>query len=288
MKMLYFVQPGKRKAKKMVHMWVVGCNARNLTCMTDSNLRDIRKNYVSVFYGVAPSTLRVFNQAMHAEKPFLYIDNCYFPALSGTRNYRVTWNALQHHGTGKSDGKRLLRVFSGNSPTLQKWSFNGRHILITLQSELYFNLLLPYTRQAWLERVVETLRKHTDRPIIVREKPHSSRPVAQQASFEEQLRGCYAVVTLNSATAIEGIMRGIPAFVTDPNCAIVPAAHTALSKIENPEEFDRMPWLEVLADNQWSSKEFENGKVVSELQRRGITNAPPDLVQRRYKLKDIN
>ena len=170
---------------------------------------------------------------------------------------------------------------------MQPWNKGGRHILITLQSELYFQLLMPYSRSEWLTTVVTQLKRHTDRPIVIREKPHPSRPFAQRIPFEQQLTNCYAIVTLNSATAIEGILRGIPAFVTDQNCAIVPSANTALSKIESPETFDRVPWLGTLADNQWSAFEMRSGKALGELCERGAVPVPDDLVQRSYKLEEI-
>lgn len=287
MKMLFFLQPGKRKAMKMMRLWSEGAARAKVTCVVDERLGNPRSGYTPVFYGVAESTLRVFNQSVRAGSSWLYIDNQYFKTRLG-KMYRVTWNALQHTGVGESDGKRLLKVFSGRVPSMRKWHTDGRHILITLQSELYFQLLMPYTRSEWLNKVVRTLRLYTDRPIIVREKPHPSRPYAQTIPFERHLIGCYAIVTLNSATAIEGIMRGIPCFVTDQHCAIVPSANTTLSEIEDPKFFDREAWLALLAENQWSSKELENGEAINALSRRKAQRkVPGDLVQRAYKLDDI-
>lgn len=283
----FHLQPSKRKAKKMNHLWVKGCEAKSVHVLTDESLRGPRPQFTSIFYGVAHSTLDVFNKVVAQGKHWAYIDNQYFATDRRKRNYRITWDALQTTGKTNSDGKRFRRQM-GTNFRLGKWNTKGRHILITLQSELYFELLMPYSRHDWLARVVEQLKLHTDRPIIVREKPHPSRPHVQKVPFEHQLINCYALVTLNSATAIEGIIRGIPAFVTDPNCAIIPCANKSLSWIEKPKFFDRIAWLEILADNQWASKEIENGTAFEMLvDRMNKKTIRADLIQRTYTLGDI-
>ncbi len=286
MRFRFYLQPGKRKAKKMYRIWDVGCMAEKVQCILDERVAAFKPDCVPVFYGVAESTVRVFNYAVRSGRPWVYIDNQYFPTEL-KKNYRITWNAVQHTGIGETTGKRLREQMGRRGLLLGKWNTHGKHILITLQSELYFQLLMPYSRQKWLAAVVKVLKKHTDRPIIVREKPHPRRPYAQRVAFEKQLVGCHAIVTLNSATAIEGILRGIPAFVTDPNCAIIPAASNELSKIEQPEFFDRENWLGVLADNQWSPREIESGRALRSLMERTIKNERPDIIQRTYKLGDI-
>lgn len=288
MRTCFYLQPGKRKSKKMLGLWNNGTLAAGVSSLYDTDLIGLRPAYTPIFYGVHDTTISVFNKAVEDGRHWMYIDNQYFPTDRRKRNYRVTWDAVQHNGQAESDGQRLKKQLGSQPLNLAKWSAKGRHILVTLQSELYFDLLMPYSRKEWLQRVIEQLKLHTDRPIIVREKPHPSRPQAQKIPFEHQLINCYALVTLNSATAIECIMKGIPAFVTDPNCAIVPCANTKLSRIESPKFFDRVSWLEILADNQWSAREIEKGVALSylmdQVDDKTIRN---DLVQRTYTLEDI-
>lgn len=286
-KQVFYMQPGKRKAKKMMSMWYDGCQQHHVTCLVDKNCVSLRTNFTPVFYGVAPTTVGVFNLAVRDGHPWLYIDNMYLTDRKGKRYYRVTWNALQHTGIGESDGHRLRRMFGPTGPVI-KPRRSGDFILITLQSELYFHLLMPYTRQAWLSQVVRALRKHTDRKIVVRDKPHPGNPSTRSIPpFAEQLQGAHALVTLNSATAIEAMMNGVPAFVTDPNCAIAPVAGLPFSLIENPPEPDLLPWLQVLADNQWTQSEIERGIALEVLGKRKVIPVPEDIVQRSYRLADI-
>lgn len=288
MRMCFYLQPGKRKSKKMLNLWEKGSQAVGAGCIVDTTLLGLRPTYTPIFYGVHDTTVAVFDKAVGHGRHWAYIDNQYFPTDRRKKNYRVTWDAVQHTGRGESDGKRLQKQLGTQRLGLGKWNVKGRHILITLQSELYFELLMPYSRKEWLKRVIGQLKQHTDRPIIVREKPHPSRPQAQKIPFEHQLINCYALVTLNSATAIEAIMCGIPAFVTDPNCAIVPCANNRLSRIESPKFFDRISWLEVLADNQWSASEIERGIALRQLADRvDKKTLRTDLIQRTYKLEDI-
>lgn len=285
-KMVYYLQPGKRKAKKMLRMWTDGATCQSKVCRVDELSENLHTGYTPVMYGVAESTIKIFNKIVSDGKPWLYLDNQYFGSKAG-RMYRVTWSALQHTGIGEPNHKRLRLCFGGREPPLKNWKRDGKHILITLQSELYFQLLMPYSRKEWLNQVVKTIRLHTDRPIVVREKPHPSRPYAQTVPFKTHLHGCYAVVTLNSATAIEAMMLGIPAFVTDPNCAIIPVANKSLADIEHPSFFDRMHWLAVLANNQWSPAELRSGHALQTLARRPEIPTPKNIIQRSYKLGDI-
>jgi hypothetical protein len=283
----YYLQPGKRKARKMLKIWVSGATALGRPTIVSDHGSIMRKGYTPVFYGVAPTTVASFNAAARQGKPWVYIDNQYFPTAVG-RMYRATWSALQHTGEGTSNGQRLRTQFKNGKIPLKPWRTGGGHILITMQSDLYFNLLMPYTRNQWLQRVMKTIKKHTDRPIIVREKPHPSRPYAQRVSFEEHLKNCHAVVTLSSATATEAIMQGIPGIATDPHCALAPASLGGLSQIEDPPQFDRLAWLEVLADHHWTASEFNMGMPQGYLESTyKVDSAPSDIVQRSYKLGDI-
>lgn len=285
-RMCYYLQPGKRKAKKMLKLWTEGATSQNRVCRVDERLTNLLSDYTPVFYGVAESTIGIFNKAVRNNKPWLYLDNQYFGAKTG-RMYRITWSALQHTGNGNTNDRRLKSCYGGKLPLLKKWKRDGKHILITLQSELYFDLLMPYSRKEWLNHVVKTLRSYTDRPIVVREKPHPSRPYAQTVPFGIHLHGCYALVTLNSATAIEATMLGIPIFVTDQSCAIIPVANQYLSEIEKPKFFDRMEWLSVLANNQWSPQELRSGLALRDLFRQKEVPVPKDIIQRSYKISDI-
>ena len=80
MNQCFYLQPGKRKAKKMLRLWTEGAATARQICITDERLQILRPGFLPVFYGVAESTVRVFNQATRGGEPWVYIDNQYLPS----------------------------------------------------------------------------------------------------------------------------------------------------------------------------------------------------------------
>ncbi len=76
----------------------------------------------------------------------------------------------------------------------------------------------------------------------------------------EDLLKCWAVVNHNSSSIVGPIVKGYPAFVTDPErsqCAEV--AHYGFEDIENPKEFDREKWLQRISMFHWKLSELRDG-----------------------------
>lgn len=264
---VFYLQQTKRKARKMMYNWVCGAQrcGRQVLVVDCRESKELA-NGDAVFYGLAPVTKPPWDEVRTRGVPYYYIDNAYLGHRGGY--YRVTRNAVQHDGRGASTGWRFDQL----KVKVMPWRKGGRHILVTLQSELYHELLMDGRRDDWLGGVLRTLRQHTDRPIMVREKPIPSLPhTYNPIPFEENLRDAWALVTHNSATAVQAILAGVPAIVTDPDCAIAPITTTDLSRVEKPPRPDydqRRQWASVLADNQWSLEEIRAGTCLRELLRR--------------------
>jgi hypothetical protein len=128
----------------------------------------------------------------------------------------------------------------------------------------------PYIdgKKPWLESTIETIKKHTDKEIIIREK--GSRSERQHNSIYDALdQGVFATVAFNSIAAIESIAYGIPAFVTVP-CAASPLALTDLTKIAKPYYPDEtlvQQHCASLAYGQFTAEEIINGTAYKLLTR---------------------
>ena len=107
---------------------------------------------------------------------------------------------------------------------------------------------------------IETIKKHTDMEIVIREK--GSRSERHYHSIFDALdEGIFATVAFNSIAAIESIAYGIPAFVTVP-CAAAPLALTDLSRISKPfypDESLVKQHCASLAYGQFTGEEIANG-----------------------------
>ena len=111
----------------------------------------------------------------------------------------------------------------------------------------------------WRDEVISTLKQHTDRPIVVREK--ASRPERIVKTIYEELDNAYAVVTLQSIAATEAVLYGIRAFSLESNAAM-PLSKTNIKEIETPFYPDKdlvYKWACHLAYGQFHIDELKDG-----------------------------
>jgi len=106
----------------------------------------------------------------------------------------------------------------------------GRHILLVTPSEKpckFYNI----DRDLWVEQTISLIKKHTDRPIVVRDKAPRQQRVVK--TIFDDLKDCHALVTYQSIAAVESVLYGVPAFTAAPTAAD-PVCDKDLSLIENP------------------------------------------------------
>jgi len=87
---------------------------------------------------------------------------------------------------------------------LEPWQRDGRNVLVCPPTD-YFVAAHGYGD--WLDRTLEALQRHTDRPIVVRRKPQPGETVEPLA---QALSKAHALVTPSSNVAIEAGRRRRP------------------------------------------------------------------------------
>lgn len=255
---VFYASPFKQKSRKMAQMMAAGMG------WPVSMGLPFDASRAACFYGVTGDTLGLFRAALQSRQPYFYVDHAYFGR--GTY-YRMTCNAVQHSGLGETDGAR----WRAQGIDIQPWRRDGRHILVCPQSEAWHAWMMPDSAAPgdWANDVCEQLRLHTDRPIIVRHKPQHARfanpdALVQSAeSLAEALRDAWAVVVHQSGVGVHAAIAGVPVFSLG-DCAVNPVACRDLALIESPRYVDddeRLRWLGVLADNQWTREEIQNGTL---------------------------
>jgi hypothetical protein len=244
----------------------------------DDNLEDFFVSAlpnISVFRGITKRKhiLRHWQE----KKDFYYIDTGYFgnfisPGNPGGKKlfHRIVKNDVQKHWVENWPTDRWQELCKID-PRYQwnGWKV-GRHrgnkILIIVPNRksciFYGYDTDPYinNERPWLTETIETIKKHTDMEIIVREK--GSRSARHHHSIFDALNeGIFATVAFNSIAAIESIAYGVPAFVSVP-CAASPLASTDLTKILTPfypDETVVQQHCSSLAYGQFTPEEIENG-----------------------------
>ena len=204
-------------------------------------------------YGYLRGLLPTLRQAQYERRPWIYADRGYFGASYDTDYggyFRLTRNAYQHAGRGRTDGVRLKKLGLAFAP----WKRGGRHIVVCPPGEVFAECVGRFRSEEWLRMTLSVLREHTDRPIVVREKK-----AAKTHTLSEDLVGAHALVTYMSNAATGALQEGVPVFCTGP-CAAQSMGRDDVAEIEDPHyPDDRERWAGVLADNQWTLAEVRAG-----------------------------
>ena len=150
---------------------------------------------------------------------------------------------------------------------------------------------------AWLDSKIQSIRAITDRPIVVRPHPGTwSDPAAQRLNkqgkpkaytnkyhwsdfqpmidrynvqvldpltsrLQDNLAGAHSAVFFNSSAAVAAVCAGVPVFVDDASCVAWAVSNKDINKIEQPEVFDRQPWINNLAAAHWSDEDARTGRI---------------------------
>lgn len=192
-------------------------------------------------------------------RPFIYWDRGYFGrggktwlgrSLGFDGHWRFCRDATQHTTIQERapDRWRALGI------RLQPWRRIGRHIVVAAMSETYDEF---HGTAGWVAQTVAEIRRHTGRPIVVRQK-NSGTPLGVEIS------GAHCLVTHGSIAAVEAAIMGCPVFV-DRSSAAAPIGETDMTKIETPAYPDREPWAWSLACSQFTEAEILDGTMLREV-----------------------
>ena len=259
-----YATPGKALARELLEAFCAGAGGK----VVEGSVKELLPG-PAAFYGVTPATAHLWRQAKAEGRDWYYIDNAYFDKWRGTF-YRVTLNALQHHGCGRSDGKR----FESLGVQVMPWRSGGEHICIAPQSDEFMQTCAGY-KGRWVDDVHAELQRHTRRDLLL--LPWSRDKREWYRRLPAALAEAHALVTFSSASSISAILAGVPAVVTAHDCITRAIATQWLDEIESLERVidDRRLWAGVVADNQWTLDEMRSTLTWRMLQneREGIRAA---------------
>jgi hypothetical protein len=202
---------------------------------------------------------------------FYYIDSGYVGNNVGNGNkqgikqyHRIVLNDLQHRTITPRSSDRWDRL--GITPDARRY---GHKIIVAAPDEKpckYYGV----DQQQWIHDTVAEIKKHTDRPVVVRERaPKRTDRVFKEPLSQVLTQDVHALVTFNSVAAVESILAGVPAFVMAPSHVAEPVANRDLSKIDNPFYPDQdllMAWCHSMAYGQYHVRELKNGTAFRMMQ----------------------
>lgn len=219
--------------------------------------------------------LKLIDKFISSNKDFYYLDSGYFGNSKRKTWHRITKNNLQNIGPIiDRDENRLKKIFNTDKSgdhlyeeILKPWKRNGDKILICPSNEKYMNAF-ELDHNEWLENVINTVSKYTDKQIIIRERPiNREEIIVKEHSLSTMLNSgeYHALITYSSNAAVESVINGVPVFILGMSAAL-PVGLIDLSEIERPIYSDRRAWLRHLSYCQFNNLEIEDGTALKILQ----------------------
>ena len=153
---------------------------------------------------------------------------------------------------------------------------DGSHILVLGQKSGDASLFGLDMRQ-WLASTIADIRKHSERPVVLRLHPREKQmdasdfpnvTISTNKSVLDDLRGAWAAVTYSSGSAIDALLAGIPVFTLSEHSLAYTMGNHDLNALETPRMPGRQQWLNDLSYAQWSNAELSDGTYWRQIMRR--------------------
>src|SRR3990172_5148393 len=210
---------------------------------------------LSIVYGIMRGTGEIIQQCEGAGLDYLYCDHSYFDRC------RVDYSKERWEGYYRLVPNHRYFQRSADMPSdrwdklgieLKPWRKGGSHVVV-IPITKWVGAFYGIDPEAWLRRTIATLRQHTDRDIVVKQK--------DLGQLSSALEGAWALVTFASNAAIEAVIQGIPIF-TAAVAAAAPMANQRIEEIETPATCgmaERERHLSNLAYQQFTPQEIADG-----------------------------
>jgi hypothetical protein len=210
-------------------------------------------------------------QAERAGRDYYFMETGYLGNYRSENNttgrkiyHRIEKNAMQQHKFLNVPDDRWQQLCNFNPAlTYRGWRQNpGSKILLIMSTEKPFQFY-GEDRDLWIKNTIDTIQQHTDRPIVIKDKPGRAERNTTDNIYDSLEEDIWAVVTYNSIAAVEALQVGIPSFSLAPTAASLVTSND-LSLIDHPPRVDEQiiyKWLSSLAYGQFSIDEIVTGQA---------------------------
>ena len=235
------------------------------------NFKETEPKDNSMFWGFVGNNRTMVKKLEARNHNYWFTDTPYFGRFDNknlkpdNHFWRICKNSIHAKFIQGCDQKRFKKF----NIQIKSPNYQGEHILVCPSSAGIHSYIDSVN---WLDITIDQLKKYTDRPIKIREKPRgrgTSGPSEAKVPLSEDLKNAWACVTSCSISAVESVCMGKPVFCHEKSFAKA-MGNTYLEDIENPYYADPLPWLYSLAYQQFTPEEFGDGTAVEILTDKGI------------------
>ena len=223
-------------------------------------------------WGCLRGTEAIIDEAGQKEQDWYFFDHAYVMNESKhmpnfklkDRVYRVTKNAQlinEIDDLSFADYQRIEKY--KKYIELEPYKKNGKYILVFEPSDFAKRW---WEVPNWTEDTIQLLKDNTDLEIRIRKKN-------SLVSFESEVRGARAVVSLQSAAAIQAEIWGIPGYCAEMSAAY-PISHSlemipkGIESLMYVGDEHRQRWLNSILANQYTMTEIADGTCYNRLKDR--------------------
>ncbi len=208
----------------------------------------------------------IFQHIIQNKLDYFYIDTGYFGNKKQKTYKRITLNGLNdNRNIIDRPDDRLKNILLDTSKIKR-----GNKILVIPPDQKVLNCWdSGLDLESWKKNILNTLALHTDRQIVIRERPHSRSDRLTHNTFLQALHDdVHAVVVWSSNCAVESVLHNIPVVSVGPTATQKVSPFT-LPQIENVPDLDNdlvYAWLKHLSYCQFTETEMLQGLAWEYLQ----------------------
>ena len=255
-------------------------------CLSHQLMPAIKKGWkdngkdVHFFWGLAGQNIRQIKECEERGDEWWYVDVGYLteqitryptPIINNydTTYFRICKGNI-HTIRGKiGDGTRVTKLEQQGIDVHFKGWLTGEtnHILLCPSSPTVTYHINGISQEDWIEQVTNEIKKYTDREVRLRNKP---RPGNQywNTDIKDDLKDCHCLVTNMSLAGVDSIMNMVPAITHQRHVAsfITSRDISKINKPMRPGHKTINEWIKMVADNQFTIQEIEDGIAFKVLQ----------------------
>ena len=274
MKISVYTKFGPNNSKKVFKAFIESLEKAGeeiqLNCNGNS---DVAVIWSVLWQGRMKGYKNIWEECQQKNKPVVVLE---VGGIKRNETFKVGINGVNREADFANenvDGERWKKL----NIKLKPWQPTGDTIIICGQHHQSHQWRNNPTMNLWFEQQINEIRKHTDRPIIVR--PHPRNPIGldtkrwknvsykipqrdyntiDDTDFKETLKHAWAVINYSSNPAMMAVFNGIPVFVSAQSLCY-DVGNNNLNKINNPVMPDRQNWANRLAYTEWTTEEIRQG-----------------------------
>ena len=283
MKVSVYTKFGPNNSKKVFEAFIESLEKAGdeiqLNCNGNS---DVSVIWSVLWQGRMVGNRKIWEESQQKNKPVVVLE---VGGIKRNETFKVGINGINREADFANQSVDSERWKKFNIE-LKPWAQTGEEIIICGQHHNSHQWRNNPKMPNWFEQQIIEIRKHTDKPIVVRPHPRNRlgvdttkfknvrvvHPVKDQntyddTDFNQKLKNAWAVVNHSSNPAMQSVFNGIPVFVSEASLSY-DVGNSSLANINKPKMPDRQTWANRLAYTEWTTEEIKQGLPWARIKKR--------------------